>query len=253
MIKLKTSFSFVPKFILVSVYTNIKKLSGKILPFIKKAFYIFLLSSVLSVLLFRFIPIPITPLMLIRLIEQSVNGEKIILKKDWTPLKSVSPNLPLAVIASEDQKFTQHYGFDFDAIQKAYQNNSKKRKRNTKGASTISQQVAKNVFLWPSRSYIRKGLEVYFTVLIEIFWSKERIMEVYLNVAEMGNGIYGGEVAAQTYFKCSASKLSKDQAAWIACILPNPRKYSPKNPTAYLQKRHAWIRQNMKQIQKIEW
>ena len=237
----------------MSISTNIKNFSRKVIPFLKKAFLIFLGTSILSVIVFRFIPIPFTPLMLIRLVVQVSEGKSMKMKKDWTCLEDMSSNLPLAVISSEDQKFTKHFGFDFEAIQKAYKSNQKKKTRSIKGASTISQQVAKNVFLWPGRSYLRKGLEVYFTVLIEVFWSKERIMEVYLNVAEMGNGVYGGEAASRTYFKCSASKLTKDQAAWIACILPNPRKYSPNNPTAYLKKRHVWIRQNMKNMQKVDW
>lgn len=237
----------------MSFRTNIKKTSRKILPYLKKAIYIFLGTSIFSVILYRFVPIPFTPLMIIRVVEQWSDDQPVKLKKDWTSLDEISSNLPLAVVCSEDQKFTTHHGFDFEAIEKAYKSNQKKQKRVIRGASTISQQVAKNVFLWPGRSYIRKGLEVYFTVLIEVFWSKERIMEVYLNVAEMGNGIYGGQAAARTYFKCDASKLTKDQAAWLACILPNPRKYSPLKPTGYLEKRHAWIRKNMKIMQKVNW
>jgi monofunctional glycosyltransferase len=249
----KTSFNFVQNCSPVSFRTNIKKTFLKILPYAKKAIYIFLGTSILSVILFRFIPIPCTPLMLIRVVEQWNNDKPLTLKKDWTSLDEISSNLSLAVVCSEDQKFTTHHGFDFEAIEKAYKSNHKKRKRGIRGASTISQQVAKNVFLWPGRSYLRKGLEVYFTVLIEVFWSKERIMEVYLNVAEMGNGLYGGQAAARTYFKCNAAKLTKDQAAWLACILPNPRRYSPLKPTAYLEKRHAWIRTNMKIMQKVNW
>ncbi len=233
----------------MSFSTNIKKTYRKILPSLKKAIYLFLGTSIFSVLFFRFVPIPFTPFMIIRMVEQWSNNQPVTLKKDWTSLDNISSNLALAVVCSEDQKFTSHHGFDFDAIAKAYKNNQKK--RSIRGASTISQQVAKNVFLWPGRSYIRKGLEVYFTVLIEVFWSKERIMEVYLNVAEMGDGIYGGQAAARNYFKCDASKLTKDQAAWLACILPNPRKYSPLKPTAYLEKRHDWIRKNMRIMQKV--
>jgi monofunctional glycosyltransferase len=251
--RIKTSLSFALNFSRVSFLTNIKKNFFKLRPYLQKAIYIFLGASVLSVILFRFVPIPVTPLMLIRVAEQWSDNKPLKLKKDWTSLDEISSNLPLAVVCSEDQKFTTHHGFDFEAIEKAYKSNQKKKKRSIRGASTISQQVAKNVFLWPGRSYLRKGLEVYFTVLIELFWSKERIMEVYLNVAEMGNGVYGGEAAARTYFQCRAAKLTKDQAAWLACILPNPRKYSPKKPTAYLQKRHDWIRTNMKIMQKVNW
>ena len=225
----------------------------KVLPYLKKAVYVFFIASILSVIVFRFVPIPITPLMIIRVCEQWGNGKPARLVKDWESLEDFSKNIPLAVMASEDQKFIKHWGFDTDAIEKAYKNNQRKRKRTIHGASTISQQVAKNVFLWPGRSYIRKGFEVYFTVLIEIFWSKERIMEVYLNVSEMGDGYYGAEAASRRYFRCSASKLNKDQAAWLACILPNPRKYSPTRPTTYLQGRHAWIRRNMDNLGDVEW
>lgn len=225
----------------------------KLLPYFKKAVYVFFITSILSVIVFRFVPIPCTPLMILRVFEQWGEGKSARLVKDWKSLDKVSKNIPLAVMASEDQKFIKHWGFDTDAISKAYKNNQRKRKRTIHGASTISQQVAKNVFLWPGRSYIRKGLEVYFTLLLEVFWSKERIMEVYLNVAEMGDGYYGVEAASRKYFRCSASKLNKDQAAWLACILPNPRKYSPTRPSAYLQNRHAWIVRNMRNLGVVEW
>ena len=224
-----------------------------LLPYLKKAVYAFLISSILSVIVFRFVPIPFTPLMIVRVVEQWIAGKPARLVKDWESLDNLSKNIPLAVMASEDQKFIAHWGFDTEAIAKAYKNNQRKRKKTFRGASTISQQVAKNVFLWQGRSYLRKGFEVYFTVLIELFWSKERIMEVYLNVAEMGDGYYGAEAATRKYFHCSATKLNKGQAAWLACILPNPRKYSPTRPTAYLQKRQAWIRRNMDNLGKVEW
>ncbi|HSZ73078.1 MAG TPA: monofunctional biosynthetic peptidoglycan transglycosylase [Cytophagaceae bacterium] len=224
----------------------------KLWPSVKKGLYVFFASSILSVIVFRFVPIPFTPLMLVRVVEQWSNGQPARLVKDWENLDHLSANIPLAVIASEDQKFTSHWGFDVEAIFKAYKNNQRKKKKTIRGASTITQQVAKNVFLWPGRSYLRKAFEVYFTMLIEVFWSKERIMEVYLNVAEMGDGYYGAEAASRKYFKCSASRLSKDQAAWLACILPNPRKYSPLNAGPYLQQRHAWIVRNMNNLGKVE-
>ena len=177
----------------------------------------FIIVSIGLVLLFKWVPVPITPLMVIRYFEK--DSPKI-LKHDWEPIENISKNLQLAVICSEDQNFLKHNGFDIKAIEKAYENN-KKGKR-IKGGSTISQQTAKNVFLWPQRSWFRKGLETYFTFLIELFWSKERIMEVYLNTIEMGNGIYGAEAAAQHWFKKPASKLSKVEASAIAAILPNP-------------------------------
>lgn len=178
--------------------------------------------------------------MLIRCAEQAFDDKRDVkLKKDWVSLEEISPNLQLAVVCSEDQNFLEHYGFDFDAIEKAVKHNkSHNRKR---GASTISQQTAKNVFLYDGRNWIRKGLEVYFTFLAELFWSKERIMEVYLNVIEFGDGVYGAEAAAQEFFHTSAKKLSRQQAALLAAVLPNPRKFSARNPSAYVRKRQSWI------------
>ncbi len=187
--------------------------------------------SVLSVILFRFVPIPFTPLMIIRCVEQKINGKEMKLSKDWVSLTDISPVMPLAVMAAEDQNFEEHFGFDLEAIKKAEKYNAKHKGKRMKGASTITQQTAKNVFLWPSRSWIRKGFEVYFTFLIEIFWSKKRIMEVYLNVIETGNGIYGVEEAAQYYFHKPSSKLNIKEASRIAAILPDPRNWSPVKPS----------------------
>ena len=153
--------------------------------------------------------------------------------------------MPLAVLCSEDQLFMEHNGFDMKAIEKALEYNDKKKGKKLRGGSTISQQTAKNVFLWQGRSWLRKGLEAYFTLLIEVMWSKERIMEVYLNVIEMGDGIYGTEAAAQEYFQKSAAKLTASQAALIAAVLPNPRKWSPANPTGYIKKKQQWILRQM--------
>ena len=200
----------------------------------------FIIVSIGLVLLFKWVPVPITPLMVIRYFEK--DSPKI-LKHDWEPIENISKNLQLAVICSEDQNFLKHNGFDIKAIEKAYENN-KKGKR-IKGGSTISQQTAKNVFLWPQRSWFRKGLETYFTFLIELFWSKERIMEVYLNTIEMGNGIYGAEAAAQHWFKKPASKLSKVEASAITAILPNPRKYKANPVTNYIASRKNWIMRQM--------
>jgi monofunctional glycosyltransferase len=205
--------------------------------------------SVATVIIYRFVPPPVTPLMLIRVTEQLGQGEPVKLKKDWVPLEKISKNLVKSVIASEDQKFGEHFGFDFEAIEKARQYNEKKKGRRVKGASTISQQTAKNTFLWPDRSWIRKGFEVYFTFLIEVCWSKERIIEVYLNIIETGNGVYGAEMAAQTYFNKPAQKLSKSEAALIAACLPNPRKWSPARPTAYINRKKHWI---MRQVRQME-
>jgi len=181
--------------------------------------------------------------MLIRNIEQLQDDKKLVLKHDWVPIEAISKNLQLAVICSEDQNFLVHNGFDVEAIEKAIEHN-KKGKR-IRGASSISQQTAKNVFLWPQRSWFRKGLETYFTFLIELFWSKERIMEVYLNSIEMGNGVYGVEAASQFWFKKPAIKLNRNEAAAIAAILPNPRRYRANPATNYIQGRKNWIVRQM--------
>jgi monofunctional biosynthetic peptidoglycan transglycosylase len=164
----------------------------------------------------------------------------------WVGLQQISPNLALAVIASEDQKFPEHWGFDVEAIEKAYQLNQHSHK--VRGASTISQQVAKNLFLWSGRSYFRKGLEAYFTILIEACWPKRRILEVYLNSAEFGPGTYGAEAAAQRFFHRSAARLTRSDAALLAAVLPNPRHYSAAAPTAYLQRRRDQILAQMQAL-----
>jgi len=199
--------------------------------------------SVGSTILYRWVPVPLTPLMVIRCVEQMNNGKSMTLKHDWVSLDEISPKLQLAVVCSEDQNYLKHYGFDWGAIEKAMKSNDSGKK--IRGGSTISQQTAKNVFLWQGRSYIRKGFEAYFTLLIETFWSKERIMEVYLNSIEMGNGIYGAEAAAQYWFKKSAAKLNKDESSAIAAILPNPLKYVANPPSAYISKRKTWVKQQM--------
>ena len=196
----------------------------------------------MSTLIFRFVPIPFTPLMIIRYFEME-DGK---IDKDWKSLDEIGKNMPLAVVTAEDQKFAEHFGFDLEAIEKAVKYNEKHKGKKVKGASTISQQTAKNVFLWPGRSWIRKGLEVYFTFVIEICWSKERIIEVYLNVIEMGPGVYGAEAAAQYYFNKSASDLTKKEAATIAAILPNPIRWSASHPTPYIIKKRNWIVRHMK-------
>ena len=198
----------------------------------------------MSTLIFRFVPIPFTPLMIIRYFEME-EGK---IDKDWKSLDEIGKNMPLAVVTAEDQKFAEHFGFDMEAIEKAMKYNEKHKGKKVKGASTISQQTAKNVFLWPGRSWIRKGLEVYFTFVIEICWSKERIIEVYLNVIEMGPGVYGAEAAAQYYFNKSASDLTKKEAATIAAILPNPIRWSASRPTPYIIKKRNWIVRHMKYI-----
>jgi monofunctional biosynthetic peptidoglycan transglycosylase len=220
-----------------------------ILRFIWKIIKWFLILSIVSVILFRFVPVPFTPLMLWRCVEQKSDGKEMKLHKDWTSLDNISVSMPLAVIASEDQNFEEHFGFDMKAIEKAEKYNEKHHGRKVKGASTISQQTAKNVFLFPARSWIRKGFEVYFTFLIEIFWSKHRIMEVYLNVIETGNGIYGVEAASEEYFHKPAKKLSNYEAALIAAVLPNPLKWSPARPGVYILQRQRWIMHSMSSVE----
>jgi monofunctional glycosyltransferase len=186
-------------------------------------------------------------LMLIRVWEQmNDKGQEVRIYKDWVSMENISRHAPQAVYAAEDQKFLQHRGFDWEAMEKAWEGN-KKGKR-IKGASTITQQTAKNVFLWPGRTMVRKALEAYFTFLMESIWPKERIMEVYLNVIEMGNGIYGIEAAAQTYFNKPAVKLTQGEAALIAAVLPNPRRWSPAKPTNYIRTRQAWINRQMNNL-----
>ncbi|PZX58033.1 monofunctional biosynthetic peptidoglycan transglycosylase [Algoriphagus chordae] len=215
----------------------------------KTLLWFFVLSIGLT-LLYRFVPVPITPLMVIRVFEQAFDSEKEVrLSKDWVPISEISKHAPQAVYASEDQKFLDHHGFDFEAMEKAWENNKKDKR--VKGASTITQQTVKNVFLWQSRTYLRKGLEAYFTVLVELMWPKERIMEVYLNVIEMGDGIYGIEAASQEYFTKPAAKLSRNQAALIAAVLPNPRRWSPAKPTPYIIGRQAWILRQMNNLAPI--
>jgi len=170
------------------------------------------------------------------------------LKRDYVDFDEMSPNIRLAVMASEDQLFPDHNGFDIASIKKALSSNKKKNKR-IRGASTISQQVAKNVFLWQGRSWFRKGLEVYFTFMIELVWSKQRILEMYLNVAEMGKGIYGVEAASQSYFKKPAKKLTRTEAAMIAACLPNPKKYTVKPQSRYIARRYPWILTQMNNLE----
>ena len=211
----------------------------------------FVASTILSVVALQFVPVYFTPLMFMRCFEQVGEGKDLKLKHHWVPLDKISPSLPMAVMASEDAKFLQHHGFDFQAIEKAAKRNSKHPEKRRLGASTISQQTAKNVFLWPGRSWVRKGFEVYFTALIELMWSKERIMEVYLNSIEMGDGIYGADAVAKEHFNTDALSLSKAQCALIAATLPNPRKFSSKNPSGYMLKRQARIMREMRYVDKL--
>lgn len=191
------------------------------------------MSSILLVVLYRFVPVPATVLMVQRWVETGKWQYR------WTSLDKMNPQMVLAVIGAEDQRFFEHRGFDLEAIRKAVKHN--RRGKRIRGASTISQQTAKNVFLWPGRTWVRKGLEVYFTVLIEFVWGKERILEVYLNIAEMGDGIYGVGAASRAHFGKSPDRLSNDQCCRLAAVLPNPRKYNARNPGPYVARRSAWI------------
>jgi monofunctional biosynthetic peptidoglycan transglycosylase len=220
-----------------------RKLLGRFWTILWRTLLTFFILSILSVVVYRWVPVPITPLMLIRDVEQFKNGQGIIMEHDWVPLEDISPKLQLAVVCSEDQNYLKHFGFDIGAIKKAIAENQKGKR--IRGGSTITQQTAKNVFLWQGRSYLRKALEAWFTLLIEVFWSKERIMEVYLNSIEMGNGIYGAEAASQHWFHKSAKKLTKDEAAAIAAILPNPIRLKANPANSYISNRKAWIKQQM--------
>ena len=229
-----------------------KRTTGqKILRFFWLIFLWFNIISFSVVLLFKFVPVPFTPLMGMRALEHNEAGKEMTCSHEWVPIDEISLNLQKAVIASEDGRFLEHSGFDFEAMQKAFKNNQKGKR--LKGGSTISQQTAKNVFLWQGRSYLRKGLEAYFTVLIELIWGKERIMEVYLNSIEMGNGVYGAQAATQHWYRKDAKSLTKMQAAGIAAILPNPRKYSATSSSSYINNRKAKIVRIMRHVGKIEY
>ena len=219
-----------------STFKN-KSLSKQIGLIVGKILLWFVGFTIVWVLAYRFINPPISLLML----QRSAKVER-----KWVKFEDISDNMKRAAVAAEDQLFLQHIGFDIKAIEKAFENNAKGKK--IKGGSTISQQTAKNVFLWPGRSYIRKGFEAYFTLLIEVLWSKERILEVYLNVIEMGDGIYGAEAAAQTYYGKSCSNLTRAQAALIVACFPNPIRWTPKRPTAYIKKRQYLIMRNMRRL-----
>ena len=225
------------------------KLLRRLQKILQWAVILFFVSSILSVVVYKWLPVPVTPLMLIRCGQQMSRGEHVRLRHHWVPLDSMSIYLPVAVMASEDQRFLEHNGFDFDAIGQALE--ERRTGKRNRGGSTISQQTAKNVFLWPRSSWVRKGLETYFTVLIELCWSKQRIMEVYLNSIEMGDGIYGAEAVAQLHFGHRAIDLTRPNCELIAATLPNPLKFSSKHPSAYMLTRQTWIMRQMRHIDPI--
>lgn len=212
-----------------------------------KFFFLLVFISFWLIVLLRWVDPPTSSFMIQSKLESLFSSERNgNVLNQWVDYDSISPYAKTAVVAAEDQNFPSHFGFDFEAIDKALEQN-KKGKR-LRGASTISQQVAKNLFLWSGRSYIRKGLEAYFTILIEFIWSKQRILEVYLNIAQMGDWIYGVGAASEVYFKKSASQLTREQAALLAAVLPNPVKYSVTKPSSYVRFRQRWILKQMRQL-----
>jgi monofunctional biosynthetic peptidoglycan transglycosylase len=212
----------------------------------------FLVFSMVGVITYSFVRPPFTLLMFSRAIEQISDSKSVKIKHDWVSIDDISPHLVLAAVAAEDNNFTSHFGVDFQAIKKAQKYNERKKGKRIRGASTITQQTCKNVFLWSSRSYIRKGFELYFTFLVETVWSKKRIMEVYLNMIEMGDGIYGAQAASMAYFKKPAKDLTRKEAAMIVAAFPNPRKYNVTKPSSYLQKRQQKILSLMRKIKPVE-
>lgn len=217
-----------------------------VLRFVKLFVIAFVGITVLWVLLYRFVNPPVTWLMIERGFERKSAGKEWKIDKDWVDFEEIADPMKRAAVAAEDQKFFDHFGFDFKAMEKAIEKNAHSKK--LMGGSTISQQTAKNVFLWPGRSFIRKGFEAWFTMLIEVLWSKKRIMEVYLNVIEMGDGIYGAQAAAQAYFHKPASQLTRRNAAAIASIFPSPLKWSATKPSRYVKHRQYLIMKNMRRL-----
>lgn len=203
--------------------------------------------SVLLVLCFRWVPPPTSAFMLKRHVEGLIHGKSaVVVRYRWVDIEKISPYVPLAMVASEDQKFPHHWGFDLEAISDAVENNLKGGR--LRGASTITQQVAKNLFLWSGRSFVRKGLEAYFTVLLELLWSKKRILEVYLNIAEFGDGIYGVQVAAEALYGKRPSRLTRSESAILAAVLPSPRKLKVLDPSPFVIERAGWIENQMEQL-----
>ncbi len=214
---------------------------------LKIAMWCFIVSVVL-VAVYAVLPVPITPTMVLRVIEGATEGRSVGIDKDWVSYDEISPNFFRAVISAEDARFMRHKGIDWRAVEAAKKYNERKKGKKLRGASTITMQTAKNAFLWQGRNYIRKGLEVYFTYMIEAVWGKKRILEVYANVIEMGDGVYGVEAASQKYFGKSAKDINKREAALLAAVLPNPRRWSPAEPTKYINKRARFISSRMRSI-----
>ena len=207
---------------------------------------VFLVSSAALVFSLRFLSVPFSALMVQRRMASWFSPKPYTFRHDWVALEEIAPSMGVAVIAAEDQNFPDHFGFDWKAIEKAVEHNERSRRK--RGASTVSQQTAKNLFLWETRSWVRKGFEAYFTLLIEIGWSKTRILEVYLNIVEFGDGVYGVEAASRTFFGKPAKKLRPSEAALLAAVLPNPHKYRAEAPSGYVRGRQAWILRQMSRL-----
>lgn len=219
----------------------------RLLRWLAVALLLWVLASILLVLVLRFVPPPTSAFMIERRIEALGEDQAgFQFRYRWTPMAEISSNLPIALVASEDQKFPEHHGFDVKAIQNALADAEEGAR--LRGASTISQQVAKNLFLWNGRSYLRKGLEAWYTVLIEALWPKRRILEVYLNIAEFGDGTYGAAAASERYFHTTPAKLSPRQSALLAAVLPNPRRFRVDQPSAHVQRRATWIERQVRQL-----
>jgi len=220
----------------------------KFIKYLAKIVLFFIISSISIVVVYKFIPPPVTPIMIIRVFEGWFEGKNVGIHKYWVPYEKISKNVFRAVVSAEDARFMSHNGFDWDAIEAARRYNEAKKGKKLRGASTISMQTAKNAFLWHGRNYVRKALEAYFTVLIEFIWGKKRILEVYVNIIEFGEGIYGVQAASEHFFHKDAMNLSKREAALLAAVLPNPRRWSPVAPTPYIEKRVEFIQGRMNSV-----
>jgi monofunctional biosynthetic peptidoglycan transglycosylase len=231
--------------------TTKRKSSSWFMALLKRAVLLMLLVlvvlPVLVVLGMRWLHPPTSAFMLRYRVETLLNRKVPPLRQKWVDWAAISPSLPLAAVAAEDQKFPTHRGFDLESISEAMERNAKGG-RHIRGASTISQQVAKNLFLWSGRSYLRKGLEAYFTVLLELLWPKQRILEVYVNIAEFGEGVYGAQAAAEAFFRKGPARLSSGEAALLAAVLPNPKRLRVERPSAYVRERQEWILGQMGQL-----
>jgi monofunctional biosynthetic peptidoglycan transglycosylase len=231
---------------------KLTRAGSKLITLIKQLIIVSVQWGLLLIILYRVVPVPFTPLHIVRVFEQVAEGKPMKLSKSWKSIDEVSEKFCLAVITAEDVKFIQHYGFDFEQIKNSLERGLKRGKK-LRGASTISQQTAKNLFFTPRRSWIRKIPEVCITLSLELLWTKKRILEVYINIIEMGDGIYGAEAASQTYFHKSCSKLNSKESSLIAACFPNPRKWNPVRPSNYITRKAGIIRRFMHYIGELPW